>query len=141
LYNPQSFLTAICQVTAQKQSLELDKLVTYTEVTKKISASEIDSPASQGVYVTGLAIQGARWDSTLMTVDRSKPKEMYCVMPVINVKAVLAEKGAEEKGIYNCPVYKTEQRGPTFVFCAQLKTKSPPARWVLAGVALIMDIA
>ena len=33
------------------------------------------------------------------------------------------------------------QRGPTFVFCAQLRTKSAPiARWVLAGVCLLMDV-
>lgn len=45
------------------------------------------------------------------------------------------------KQAYQCPVYKTEQRGPTFVFCAQLKTKSPPARWIMSGVALIMDVS
>jgi dynein heavy chain len=39
-----------------------------------------------------------------------------------------------------CPTYKTEFRGPTFVFCAQLKTKTAPGKWVLAGVALIMDV-
>ena len=32
LVNPQSFLTAISQVAAQKNSWELDKLVTFTEV-------------------------------------------------------------------------------------------------------------
>ena len=47
---------------------------------------------------------------------------------------------ASTSNIYQCPVYKTLQRGPTFVFVAQLKTKSPPARWTLAGVALVMDI-
>jgi dynein heavy chain len=26
------------------------------------------------------------------------------------------------------------------VFPAQLKTKAPPAKWVLAGVALILDV-
>jgi dynein heavy chain, axonemal len=60
-------------------------------------------------------------------------------MPVINVRAVSAEKGLET-GVYKCPVYKTESRGPTFVFRAQLRTKSPPARWIMAGVALICDI-
>lgn len=63
---------------------------------------------------------------------------MFCVMPVMCVKGVAAER-ADAQGIYSCPVYKTEQRGPTYVFSAQLKTKSPPGRWVLAGVALIMD--
>lgn len=40
-----------------------------------------------------------------------------------------------------CPVYKTQQRGPTYVFDAGLKTKAPTAKWVLAGVVLMMDVA
>lgn len=61
-------------------------------------------------------------------------------MPIMCVKGVSADR-VDTQGIYMCPVYKTEQRGPTYVFCAQLKTKSPAGRWVLAGVALIMDTA
>ena len=52
---------------------------------------------------------------------------MFCPTPVINCKAVPADK-LDEKGAYRCPVYKTEQRGPTFVFMAQMKTKTPPAK-------------
>ena len=33
-----------------------------------------------------------------------------------------------------------ESRGKTYVFTAQLKTKHPPLRWVLAGVAIILDV-
>lgn len=46
----------------------------------------------------------------------------------------------EDKTVYQCPVYKTESRGATYVFTAQLKTKLPPAKWILAGVALILDV-
>lgn len=42
--------------------------------------------------------------------------------------------------MYQCPVYKTEARGKTYVFTAQLKTKHPPQKWVLAGVAIILDV-
>ena len=42
LYNPQSFLTAICQVTAQKNGQELDKLITWTDPTKKMGVEEIE---------------------------------------------------------------------------------------------------
>lgn len=65
---------------------------------------------------------------------------MYTIMPVIVCKAVLADN-SDNSGVFQCPVYKTEQRGPTYVFSAQLRTKSPPARWILAGVALLMDVA
>lgn len=85
-------------------------------------------------------MQGARWDSTNIMLERSKPKEMFCRMPVINVKAVAADKQDSGTGIFVCPTYKTEFRGPTYVFCAQLKTKYNAGKWVLAGVALIMDV-
>ena len=138
LINPSAFLTAIRQQTAQANKQELDKLEIQTEVTKK-GKEEIEGPSRDGAYISGLHMQGARWDFNGGFVDRSKPREMFCPMPVINCKAVPTEK-LETKNIYNCPVYKTESRGPTFVFMAQLKTKSPASRWILAGVALIMDV-
>jgi dynein heavy chain len=44
--------------------------------------------------------------------------------------------------MYECPVYVTKMRGPTFVFMADLKMESeevPTSKWVLAGVALLMS--
>jgi dynein heavy chain len=140
LVNPTSFLTAICQVTAQKNGWELDKLVTFTEVTKRMDKDEIDAPSREGAYIVGLNMQGARWNLEGGHIERSLPKEMFCRMPVMNVKAVKREK-AMVGGIYSCPVYTTEDRGDTWFFNAQLKTKSPRARWTLAGTALIADVA
>jgi len=140
LITPQSFLTAIMQVTAQKNQLELDKLSVLTDMLKKMTAEEVDTPSRDGAYIVGMQMQGARFDIGTMIVDRSKPKEMYCVMPVMNCRAVLTEK-IPKANIYSCPVYKTTQRGPTWVFSAQLPTKSPAARWVLAGVGLVFDIS
>jgi len=140
MISPMSFLTSICQVAANKNQWELDKLVTFTDVTKKMSADETDGSSRDGAYIIGMQMQGARWDVATGLIEKSMPKEMFSPMPVMNVKAVTKEK-ADVQGIYMCPVYITEQRGPTYVFQAQLKTKSPPARWILAGVALIMDIA
>ena len=140
LVNPTSFLTAICQVTAQRNQWELDKLVTFTDVTKRMNADELDSSSRDGAYIIGLSMQGARWDVGNVQIEKSQPKEMFCPMPIMNVKAVTKEK-ANVGGVYQCPVYMTEMRGPTWFFNAQLKTKSNPAKWILAGVALIADIA
>ena len=60
-------------------------------------------------------------------------------MPVINCRAIPADK-VEDKGVYRCPVYKTEQRGPTFIFLCQLRTKVAASRWVMAGVAMLLDV-
>ena len=140
LVNPQSFLTAICQVAAQKNSWELDKLVSQTDVTKKLKPNEIDILSRDGAYIFGASMQGARWDGQTGSIEKSRPKEMFCEMPVMNVKGIAVDK-ADTKGVYMCPVYKTEFRGPTFVFRAQIKSKSSPARWILGGVALILEVS
>ena len=62
-------------------------------------------------------------------------------MPVVNCRSLpIPQDGREEKNIYQCPVYKTETRGATYVFNAQLKTKAPAQKWIIAGVAIILDV-
>jgi len=137
-FNPMSFLTAIKQLCCQQQQLELDKLETFTDVTKR-EPKQVDALAREGCYVTGLYLEGARWDVNATCMEESKPKEMFCKMPVINCKAGLASE-REEKNIYICPTYCTPGRRPNYVFAAQLRTKYPPQKWVLGGVAMILDI-
>jgi len=141
LFNPQSFLTAIMQNTAQKYKMELDKLIIQTEVTKKTTEELYKASAPQpreGAYITGLALEGARWDKENGVLAESLPKELVAVMPVINCKAALADK-LNTSDSYLCPVYKTQQRGPTYVFTAQFKTKEDATKWVLAGLVGVLD--
>jgi dynein heavy chain len=139
LFNPQSFLTAIKQLCCQQQMMELDKLVVLTEVTKR-EKSQVDAPAREGAFVTGLYLEGARWDVATNCLEESRPKEMFCPMPVIHCKAGLEEDLKDVKNMYICPTYATTKRRPNYVFSAQLKTKANPSKWVLAGVAMILDI-
>jgi len=136
-FNPQSFLTAIMQCTAQADSLELDKLAILTEVTTK-SLEQTDAPARSGALIAGLALEGAGWDIKQKVMDEALPRQLFCPMPVIHARAILASQ-MEKQGIYMCPVYKTLQRGPTFVFTATLKTKYPPEKWILAGVIMVLE--
>jgi dynein heavy chain len=137
--NPQAFLTAILQVAAQKNQWELDKLVTMCDVLKQMTPDEVSGHAKDGAYIHGLFLEGARWDADKVTVDKSRPKELFVAMPCMCVRGISLDR-ADMKGIYHCPLYITNMRGPTYVTRCQLKTKSPAARWVLAGVALIMDM-
>jgi len=139
LFNPQSFLTAIMQKTAQKQKLELDKLVIQTEVTRK-TPDEVDTRSRDGAYITGLYLEGARFNVNSGVLEEAAPREMFFAMPVISCKAILVDK-MERSGFYRCPVYKTEKRGPTYVFTANLRTKLPAEKWVLAGTTLVMETA
>merc|ERR1711865_232885 len=69
----------------------------------------------------------------------SKPKELFSYMPIVTCSAILSTE-VETNGVFSAPTYKTEFRGPTFIFSAQVRTKHPNAKWVLAGVALVMDV-
>lgn len=143
LFNPQSFLTAIMQVYAREKQQELNKLAVQTDVLKKVYWEADLPPCKEGAYVFGFQIEGCRWDNALGQLEESYPKRPFSVMPVVNCRAAQIEAGGgakKDQNVYNCPVYKTETRGNTYVFTAQLKTKQPPAKWTLAGVACIFDV-
>jgi len=63
-------------------------------------------------------------------------------MPVMLVKAVLTSDSLAQpqQDLYQCPLYKTRQRGSTYIWLVELRSKVPTARWVMAGVALVMEI-
>ena len=139
LFNPQAFLTAVMQVTARKNEWPLDKLATVVDVTKKMTPEEVEGATRDGAYIHGLYVEGARWDVGAGGLEDAVMKQLYPPMPVVLVKAATQDK-MDARDVYPCPVYKTQQRGPTFVFTAGLKTKAGASKWVLAGVALILDV-
>ena len=138
LFNPQSFLTAVMQTTARRNDWPLDKTVVLTEVTKK-NVDQIEAPSREGAYVHGLTLEGCRFDDKTGVLEDSKPKEMFCPMPVMVIKAVTVDK-AESRDAYQCPVYKTERRFREEVFTAQLKSKHGQIKWTLCGVCLFLDV-
>jgi len=143
LINPSSFLTAIKQVFCRESNpqQELNKTVIMTEVQKKMYY-EADLPElnrTGGALVFGFQVEGARWDTNSNSLEESAPKTSFSIVPVVNCKAtIISDK--EDKTVYHCPVYKTIDRMMTYVFPAQLKTKYPPAKWIIAGVAMILDV-
>ncbi|XP_075210990.1 dynein heavy chain at 93AB [Lycorma delicatula] len=137
-FNPQSFLTAIMQITARKNELPLDKMCLQCDVTKKQKEESTSAPR-EGAYVHGLFMEGARWDVLQGVILDSKLKDLFPPMPVINIRAITQDK-LDMRNMYECPVYKTRTRGPTYVWTFNLKSKDKPAKWTLAGVALLLQI-
>jgi dynein heavy chain len=45
----------------------------------------------------------------------------------------------DTKGTYDCPVYRIKTRGNTYIWRFNFKTKEKPSKWVLAGVALLLQ--
>lgn len=163
LFNPMAFVTAIMQVTARSTGLPLDKMSIETHVTTMLRPEDATESPEHGKLVHGMYIEGARWpvgeeagepymvgktQCAGALVD-SKLKELMPMMPLIYIKAVPVqpEWEATEVGyirhhpeIFECPVYTTTFRGPTYVLLSTLKTRDPAHKWTHAGVALIMQL-
>ena len=124
----------------RQKEQELNKLYIQTDVTKK-SMDDIETQGKEGAYVIGLILEGARWDVQLGQLEEARPKEMFSLLPVVYCKAMhVLPEGKEDKSLYQCPCYKTEDRGSTYVFTAQLKTRFPPRKWILSGTSLLLDV-
>jgi dynein heavy chain len=141
LFNPHAFLAAIKQVKARSRGrFDLSSLRIVTEVTKKLDADEVSAPCRDGVFISGMSLEGATWSSKLERIEKAGPRELACIMPIICVRAEVApeERGGPE--VYMCPVYETQARGSAaLIFHATLKTRAPPSTWIMAGAALLAD--
>jgi dynein heavy chain, axonemal len=102
-------------------------------------------------------MEGARWDTEAGYITNSRLKELFPPMPVMSIKVshflikkefcninyffqAITQDKQDLRGIYECPVYKTRARGPTYVWTFNLKSREKPSKWALAGVALLLQI-
>ncbi|KAM6087603.1 LOW QUALITY PROTEIN: dynein axonemal heavy chain 11 [Chlamydotis macqueenii] len=137
LFSPQSFLTAVMQSMA-KNKWPLDKVCLTVDVTKK-TKEDYGHPSKEGACICGFFMEGARWDIQLGIIAEAQIKELTPAIPVIFVRAIAMDQ-REIKNVYECPVYKTKSTETTFIWTFNLKSQERPAKWVLAGVALLLAV-
>lgn len=89
-------------------------------------------------YTAAVSATGARWDTQSGVLADARLKELTSTMPVIFAKAITVDR-QETKHTYECPVYKTKARGLTYVWTFRLRSREKLAKWVLAGVALLLE--
>uniref|UniRef100_G1MWR4 Dynein axonemal heavy chain 1 n=1 Tax=Meleagris gallopavo TaxID=9103 RepID=G1MWR4_MELGA len=137
---PQAFLTGTLQNFARKSVISIDNISFSFK-----SASELSHPPSEGCYIYGLFLEGARWDTSAFQLAESRPKELYSEMAVIWLLPV-ANRKPPAAGIYLCPIYKTLTRAGTlsttghstnYVIAVEIPTDKPEKHWIKRGTALI----
>ena len=155
-FNPQGFLTSMKQEVTRKHRGEgwaLDDMVYHTEVSEMISSDNVRSAPKEGVYCTGLYLDGAAWSRMEGTLVESVPKQLFTLLPVLWVTATTKTNRKEKiksgmygpKGPYECPMYKYPARTGRFYVCIiNLASKASDSideaphqyHWILRGVAL-----
>lgn len=156
-YFPQAFLTGSMQNFARKFKYPIDTIAFNFHLKSESNLNILAQPAN-GVYIRGLFLEGARWDSSLRSLTDSLPKQLYTELPVMHL---LPEQHRTEptSGVYRCPVYKILSRRGTlsttghstnFIMWIEIPSnrvniinnegKSDQEEWIRAGVAAFSSL-
>ena len=107
---------------------------------------DIEQKPEDGVVVSGMFLEGARWSRKQNSLVESRPKILFTDCPCIWLKP-----GTEIEKFphYNTPLYKTSERrgelsttghSTNFVMFIKLSSNIPPSHWVKRGVALLTQL-
>ncbi|XP_053982803.1 dynein axonemal heavy chain 7 [Hylaeus volcanicus] len=140
-----AFLTATTQNFARKYKIPIDRLDFDFKV---LPTYQTNTSPTDGVYVYGMFLAGARWDMPSMLLEESYPKILWDPMPIVwmipsHVDTLYVGKR------YECPLYitsarygilKTTGHSTNYVLSFLLDTKHPVSHWIKRGLALLCQL-
>jgi dynein heavy chain len=145
---PQGFLTGTLQNYARRNNVAIDRVSFSFEVLQYISEDQIDKAPSEGCYIRGLFLEGARWSVEDKCLVESRSKELYTTMPIIWFRPI-KDRQPSNVNVFYSPVYKTLQRAGTlsttghstnYVLTIELPSKQPQDHWIKRGVAAVCGL-
>jgi dynein heavy chain len=145
-FNPQGFLTAMRQEVTRAHSSEgwaLDAAVLKCTVLKE-EREDIKAGPEEGVFITGLYLEGAAWDKRKQRLVDPAPKILHHLLPVVHVTAVLSSQVSKDDRVYVAPVYQQQKRTEAFYIfdlALPIDKDSTPARFIMRGVAAITSLS
>lgn len=143
---PTGFTTSLLQRFSRKAgSPSIDRLEFDFIPTQK-TVADISEVVKDGAFITGLYLEGAKWNLEKQCLMEPEVMELTCTMPVIHFKPI-PKRQKPPPGIYLCPCYyyPIRQGGigrDSFMINVDLKTgEQNPDFWVKRGTALLMSTA
>jgi len=144
-FNPSGFLTASRQEVCRAHSKDnwaLDDCVNTFEVLK-LEKDDVRSGPSEGIYLWGLALDGARWDKQRNALTDSEPKVRFSPLPVLHISATGERRKGGKEILYTCPIYTCPARAAhgtqlkNYISNAELRSEEHVNKWILRAVCLL----
>ncbi|GLH11548.1 Uncharacterized protein GBIM_16302, partial [Gryllus bimaculatus] len=163
---PQGFLTGTLQTHARKYGLPIDELNFEFDVhsvklrQEKIFTAHVQNgnedpkelylglfEPEDGVYVHGIFIDAANWNSVQRKLVDAKGGQMHGYLPVMLMTPT--DMKIVEEGRYHAPLYKTALRAgvlsttghsTNFVITCLLPSYEDESFWILRGTALLTQL-
>lgn len=144
---PTGFTTAIQQISARKIGESIDK---FTWSYSFYGFDSMPKPPPDGAYVTGLFLEGAKWDPSNNKLVEPETMKLFYSMPTIHFKPTIGgdeKKSKKAQTFYRCPTYMYPIRAaarekPTFMFYVNLPCHDNQNAyfWIKRGTALLMSL-
>lgn len=139
---PTGLLTALLQTSARKNVVSIDGLV-WDFAIIPTEVERITQPPKDGVYMSGIFLEGAMWDLEAGNLEDAAPMQLMSNMPVVHFKPYEGKK--KTKNLYQCPCYMypirtgSRERHP-FVVAIDLKVgKYNSEFWTKRGTACLLS--
>ncbi|OHT17559.1 Dynein heavy chain family protein [Tritrichomonas foetus] len=142
-FHPEEFLTAILQVYARKHVVPFDSLCWITTPLDDFDEEKIkDMNIDEGILISGLPIEGAKWDINRKTLVECGQKELVNKLPPLHLIPTQNKSYYDMVVTYECPVFRTQNRGsgalglPNYIISLFLPSNTEtPDHWVQRSVA------
>jgi len=142
----QGFLTGQKQNYARKYNIAIDLLDYDFEVIEDLE--KLNTAPADGSNVTGMFIEGCKWDEDKVCLEESDPKILFVKCPPIWFKPCKPEDFTKGN-FYDTPIYKTSVRkgvlmttghSTNFVLLLRMPTRVPANHWIKRGVAILLGL-
>ncbi|KAL2609519.1 hypothetical protein R1flu_028092 [Riccia fluitans] len=143
---PQGFMTGALQNHARKYQIPIDTLNFGFRVLDYEDAADIKVAPDDGLLISGLYVDGARWDRQRKCLVEPLAGEIYSRLPVVHFIPTVNYKPPVNE--YQCPLYKTHVRAGVLTTTGAssnyilnvslpIDPHTTPDFWVLQGIALL----
>jgi len=108
-------------------------------------AREINEHPKDGCFISGLFLEGAKWNPEKLALCEPEVMELACPMPILHFKPI-QKRTKPPHNNYECPCYYYPKREGTVSkdsWMLRIDVKSgdfPSEFWVKRGTAILMSL-